>query len=60
MMLTRLQKDLLMEIDRTGSFTEEDMKTLPGLHFCPEWDEIPVCDDSPESEFCKCNIPEQV
>ena len=56
MMLTKSQKDLLMEIDRTGIFTEEDKETLPGLHFCPEWDDLPVCDDSPESSGCTCNL----
>ena len=52
-MLTKEQTMLLFEIDRAEIFTEEDERILPGLHFCPDWDGLPVCDNSPE--YCNCN-----
>jgi len=31
-----------------------DDRICPGIHFCPDWDGLPVCADSPEAEGCSC------
>lgn len=45
----------LRRIDMTGEITEQDKAFLPGLHFCDDWDQLPIYDDSPEKESCTCD-----
>lgn len=54
-MLTEGQRNLLKRIDLAGSFSKDEAILLPNLHFCPDWDFLPVCDDSPEAEGCTCH-----
>lgn len=54
MALTEAQIKRLAEIDKAGSFTDDDDAVFPGLHFCEAWDYLPVCDDSPEKVACRC------
>lgn len=55
-MLTKEKIARLQRIDKTGLIAEEDKQELPGIHFCYEWDELPVCKDSPEWECCTFGI----
>lgn len=43
----------------TADRTEEppmfaDLVKVPGFHFCPDLDYLPICDDSPEADCCCC------
>lgn len=55
-MLTEAQKRAMTRIDRTGTMAPADRELLPGLHWCPDWDYLPVCDESPEKAGCTCNF----
>lgn len=44
----------LERLDRGGVITAADKIELPGIHWCPDWDFLPVCDASPEIEGCTC------
>lgn len=48
------QKRLLDHADFGRPLTYEDLALLPGFHFCPDWDRLPICEDSPEWETCTC------
>lgn len=52
--LTAKQIKLLRRIDRAGFFTKDEAEQLPGLHFCGDWDFLPVCDAGPEADGCTC------
>ena len=53
-MLTAEQQSVLRDADDLGRFSHIDTVICPGLHFCPDWDYLPVCDDSPEKAGCTC------
>lgn len=59
-MLTQEKIAVLRRIDKDGFFTQEDKRLLPGLHFCPEWDDLPISDECPEKSCCVCDEPEQL
>lgn len=54
--LTGEQITLLHHIDTYGFIPEDFRSVLPGVHFCPDWDGLPICDDSPEKEACTCPL----
>lgn len=54
MALTPEQKRVLADADDLGRIFEPDKMVCPGIHFCPDWDYMPICDDSPEREACTC------
>ena len=54
MALTHEQLRMLQIADRMGEAPQGVDVTCPGFHFCPDWDELPICDDSPEREACTC------
>ena len=53
-MLTEKQQGVLRDVDDLGRSFEADKVICPGLHFCPDWYFLPVCDDSPEKVGCTC------
>lgn len=55
-MLTKQQESLLYRAEMHGDhwMTNKDQALLPGFHFCPEWDFMAICCDSPEWEACIC------
>lgn len=52
--LTTSQHKILQRADKFGHILLGDEKTCPGIHFCPDWDGLAVCRDSPEAEGCQC------
>lgn len=56
--LSPRQLHQLHRVDRAGAINEEDRAVLPGVHFCPDWDEMAICDDSPEKDCCTCKLSE--
>lgn len=55
------QRDILRIADHLGkSPTKEQMKFVPGFHFCPDWDYMAICNDSPEKETCSCELREGI
>lgn len=54
MPLSFKQEQLLQVIDRCSIIHSSDDRVCPGIHFCPDWDFLPVCDDSPEKDGCTC------
>lgn len=55
MALTAEQKSILDGADKTGVILFPwQHAACPGLHFCPDWDGMAVCLDSPEIEGCTC------
>lgn len=54
--MTQEQRELLDLLDRgeRTRITDDDLAICPGLHWCPDWDFLPVCDDSPEKAGCNC------
>ena len=62
MTLTPLQHGILDRLDRDPAafITDSDKRACPGIHFCPDWDELPVCFDSPEIEGCTCALKERL
>lgn len=57
MTLTEEQYRVLNIADRTGKCpTPTELKLVPGFHFCMDWDNLPICDDSPEKEACLCRV----
>lgn len=54
--LTNKQRYQLHMVDLAGEISDEDRVVLPGIHFCPDWDQMAVCDDSPEKDCCTCKI----
>lgn len=52
--LTKKQVDILARADKFGHIYEGDYSICPGIHFCPDWDGLPVCIDSPEADGCNC------
>lgn len=54
MALTRTQRAILLLADKSGMIKQGDSEICPEIHFCPDWDELPICADSPEAEACTC------
>lgn len=53
--LTNAQKTVLEGAERTGVILFPWQHAVcPGLHFCPDWDGMAICFDSPEIEACTC------
>lgn len=52
--LTPDQKSILERADKFGHILMEDDHLCPGIHFCPDWDGLAVCEDSPEAYGCHC------
>lgn len=59
MPLTEAQAKALAAVDKSGMIREDDYKTLPGVHFCRDWDQLAVCADSPEADGCSCGRLDQ-
>lgn len=56
MPLTAQQEALLTRIDIAGrAITDRDRVICPGLHYCPDWGGMLVCDDSTEARKCTCD-----
>jgi hypothetical protein len=57
MTLTTEQGAILAYADRSGEAPcGADMPKVPGFHFCPDWDYLPICDNSPEIDDCTCAV----
>lgn len=57
MSLTAIQTAILERAEETGEAPfAADMRLVPGFHFCPCWDYLAICDDSPEIEACTCEV----
>lgn len=56
MPLTIQQAAVLDRLDRDPAaiIGEADARVCPGLHFCPDWDGLPICKASPEWDDCTC------
>ena len=55
MALTQGQSMILFLAGKMGEAPAGAQAICPGLHFCPDWDFLPICDDSPEREACTCH-----
>lgn len=56
--LSPQQQQILSKVDMEGKFSEADALICPGLHFCWDWDEMAICDVSPEKATCVCTNTE--
>lgn len=56
MTLSLAQQIGLVCADKQGRIEDVHRRTCPGIHFCPDWDFMPVCNDSPEKESCTCTL----
>ena len=56
MALTRSQEAILQRVNRPDypPLSDLELAEVPGFHFCPDWDFLPICWDSPEAESCTC------
>lgn len=54
MSLTKEQRAILALADKSGTIRVGDSAICPQIHFCPDWDGLPICADSPEAEACVC------
>lgn len=54
MALTKEQYLLLYRAEYDEQLTDTEKAKLPGFHFCPDWDFMAICFDSPEAEACTC------
>lgn len=52
--LTLQQKAILHRADKTGMIYKGDSTVCPQIHFCDDWDGLPICADSPEADGCTC------
>lgn len=54
--MSNTREQTLYELDFTNRpITNADKEICAShLHFCPEWDFMPVDSDCPEYEFCIC------
>lgn len=52
--MNRGQMLQLEKVNNSDVINEEDKKILPGIHWCPDWDYLPVFDNSPEKVGCTC------
>ena len=53
--LTVKQAAILNKADKSGQSPEPtELKKVRGFHFCPDWDYLPICNNSPEKEGCVC------
>lgn len=42
--------------DEYGTIDAEMRRLAPGIHFCPDWDDLAICDASPEKKCCTCRF----
>lgn len=54
MSLTIEQSDILIDADQAGIIEPEWRDICDGIHFCPDWDYLAICNDSPEKCGCAC------
>ncbi len=54
--LTQLQQDILHHADAFGVYDRTDSDLLPGLHFCPDWEDMVIAKGTPEWDACTCQI----
>ena len=47
--MTEEEVQRLIAIENAGTITEEDKKILSGVHFCPEWDFLPIFYKNPQT-----------
>lgn len=52
--LSAEQRRVLERADKFGLIYEGDDAICGGIHFCPDWDGMAVCADSPEADGCHC------
>ena len=52
-----MQRGILTIADRGGFIPDGGAAICPGIHFCPDWDGLPICEDSPEWDACTCPTP---
>ena len=58
MTLNKQQAALLRRMDRDDALPlkPNELQQVPGFHYCPDWDYLPICDDSPEKDVCTCKF----
>ena len=44
----------LNKIELLGTINSFDKTLLPGEHFCPDWDDMAIFNESPEKSSCNC------
>lgn len=55
MSLSKEQLTILTKADKTGKLPIPiPFDVCPGIHWCPDWDFQPICNDSPEKSGCCC------
>ena len=54
--LSEKYRDFVLYIsEQNGFISDEHKKDFPSLHFCPDWDEMPITHELPEFEIgCLC------
>lgn len=57
--MTGEQQNVLTLADRLGVIRVGDREVCPGLHYCPDWDFLPIFNGSPEKTSCTCTILER-
>lgn len=63
MTLSKVQADLLANVaklPRPLKSIRSIWALCPGFHFCPDWDYLPICDDSPERCTCTVRPPAKI
>jgi hypothetical protein len=45
---------ILMRADKYGTLMYGDEDICPGIHFCPDWNDLPVFAGIPEADACQC------
>ena len=58
--LENYKKALLRKADLSGQIDSDAREFLPGVHFCPDWDEMAIYRESPEWECCTCAIRKEL
>ena len=52
--LTPEQLRMLLIAGTMGEAPQGIDVICPSFHFCPDWDSLPICRDSPEFSACTC------
>lgn len=58
--LTDEELRAIMRVDTTGQICKDDAATLPGVHFCPDWDGLAIFNKTPEWDCCTCKIKQEI
>jgi hypothetical protein len=45
-----------MDVPDPPSLTPDELRQVPGFHYCPDWDFLPICHGSPEMDACLCGV----